>query len=57
MSCGGNSKLEFPILPGGRTYTGGFPGADRVIFNESGALCAVITHTGAPSVNRFVACK
>ncbi|KAI6781489.1 Guanyl-specific ribonuclease F1-like protein [Emericellopsis cladophorae] len=46
---------EFPIISGG-VYTGGSPGADRVVFTEdSCALAGTITHTGA-SGNAFVAC-
>lgn len=47
--------LEFPILKSGSVYTGGSPGADRVIFNTANKLAGVITHTGA-SGNNFVAC-
>ncbi|KAI1847911.1 hypothetical protein JX265_001917 [Neoarthrinium moseri] len=47
---------EFPILSSYKVYTGGSPGADRVIFDSKGALDALITHTGA-SGNNFVACK
>ncbi|KAJ5771136.1 uncharacterized protein N7511_003187 [Penicillium nucicola] len=46
---------EFPILSSGSVYTGGSPGADRVIFNTNDQLAGVITHTGA-SGNNFVAC-
>ncbi|MCJ1445764.1 MAG: hypothetical protein MMC23_006269 [Stictis urceolatum] len=47
---------EFPILSSYKVYTGGSPGADRVIFTKSCAFQAVITHTGA-SGDDFVACK
>ncbi|KAL1984346.1 hypothetical protein VTN96DRAFT_9207 [Rasamsonia emersonii] len=47
---------EFPILADGQTYDGGSPGADRVIFNDSGELAGVITHTGA-SGDGFVQCQ
>ncbi|KAL5342791.1 guanyl-specific ribonuclease Pc [Aspergillus crustosus] len=46
---------EFPILSSGSLYSGGSPGADRVVFNEDGQLAGVITHTGA-SGNNFVSC-
>ncbi|OJI98172.1 hypothetical protein ASPVEDRAFT_37617 [Aspergillus versicolor CBS 583.65] len=46
---------EFPILSSGSVYSGGSPGADRVVFNEGGELAGVITHTGA-SGNNFVSC-
>ncbi|KAJ5773683.1 Guanine-specific ribonuclease N1/T1 [Penicillium paradoxum] len=46
---------EFPILSSGSIYSGGSPGADRVIFNGNNGLAGVITHTGA-SGNNFVAC-
>ncbi|KAH8780120.1 Ribonuclease/ribotoxin, partial [Diaporthe sp. PMI_573] len=47
---------EFPILSSYKVYTGGSPGADRVIFDTKGGFDALITHTGA-SGNNFVACK
>ena len=46
---------EFPILSSFQVYTGGSPGADRVIFNGGGDYAGVITHTGA-SGDYFVAC-
>ncbi|KAJ5216754.1 uncharacterized protein N7469_011619 [Penicillium citrinum] len=46
---------EFPILSSGSVYSGGSPGADRVIFNANNQLAGLITHTGA-SGNNFVAC-
>ncbi|KAM0519144.1 hypothetical protein ACHAPE_004144 [Trichoderma viride] len=47
---------EFPILNSFDVYTGGSPGADRVIFDSDGNFDSVITHTGA-SGDDFVACK
>ncbi|KAM3523834.1 hypothetical protein NHJ13051_004882 [Beauveria bassiana] len=46
---------EFPIKSGG-VYTGGSPGADRVIINAGCAQAGAITHTGA-SGNNFVGCS
>ncbi|RMZ80081.1 hypothetical protein DV737_g3175, partial [Chaetothyriales sp. CBS 132003] len=46
---------EFPILSSYEVYSGGSPGADRVIFNTGGDYAGTITHTGA-SGNDFVAC-
>lgn len=46
---------EFPILSNGKVYSGGSPGADRVVFNQDGDFAGVITHTGA-SGNDFVSC-
>ncbi|KAL1305223.1 hypothetical protein AAFC00_002140 [Neodothiora populina] len=46
---------EFPILKG-KAYTGGSPGADRIIFNTKGVYVGSITHTGA-SGNDFVGCS
>ncbi|EUC47345.1 hypothetical protein COCMIDRAFT_90528 [Bipolaris oryzae ATCC 44560] len=46
---------EFPLRTSG-AYTGGSPGADRVIFNTRGQRAGEITHTGA-SGNNFVACS
>ncbi|KAI1176108.1 Ribonuclease/ribotoxin [Nemania sp. FL0916] len=47
--------LEFPMLTSG-VYTGGSPGADRVVINTSCKLAGEITHTGA-SGNDFVGCS
>ncbi|KAJ7615894.1 guanyl-specific ribonuclease C2, partial [Roridomyces roridus] len=57
LFCSGSSWLEYPILAGGKTYTGGSPGADRVVFNTAGTYCAVITHTGAAEEDGFVSCQ
>ncbi|XWW97100.1 hypothetical protein V2A60_005081 [Cordyceps javanica] len=46
---------EFPIKSGG-VYTGGSPGADRVIINRQCDEAGVITHRGA-SGNNFVGCE
>ncbi|KAK3994828.1 Ribonuclease/ribotoxin [Cladorrhinum sp. PSN332] len=46
---------EYPIMSSGNVYTGGSPGADRVIFDSKGALDLLITHIGA-SGNAFKAC-
>lgn len=46
---------EFPILSDEELYTGGSPGADRVIFTGSGTYEGVITHTGATG-NDFLQC-
>ena len=46
---------EFPILSSFAVYSGGSPGADRVVFDSQGALDSLITHTGA-SGNNFVGC-
>ncbi|KAL1406617.1 hypothetical protein Q8F55_008323 [Vanrija albida] len=46
---------EFPILNTFHVYTGGPPGADRVIFDGDGNFDSVITHQGA-SGNNFVLC-
>ncbi|KAI1085602.1 hypothetical protein F5B20DRAFT_575110 [Whalleya microplaca] len=47
---------EFPILSSFDPYTGGSPGADRVVFNDAGKFQLAVTHTGA-SGNNFVQCK
>ncbi|KAJ7649020.1 guanyl-specific ribonuclease C2 [Mycena polygramma] len=57
LFCSGSTWSEYPILAGGKTYTGGSPGADRVIFNTAGTYCAVVTHTGASSEDGFVSCR
>ncbi|KAF4556219.1 Guanyl-specific ribonuclease F1-like protein [Elsinoe fawcettii] len=46
---------EFPIIDN-KAYTGGSPGADRIIFNEYCEVAGFITHTGA-SGNNFVGCS
>ncbi|KAK7937764.1 Ribonuclease/ribotoxin [Apiospora aurea] len=46
---------EFPILASAKIYTGGAPGADRVIFDGKGKLDSLITHSGAKG-NNFVSC-
>ncbi|KAK7960721.1 hypothetical protein PG988_011935 [Apiospora saccharicola] len=46
---------EFPILSSAKIYTGGSPGADRVIFDNKGKLDSLITHSGAKG-NNFVNC-
>ncbi|KAK4192355.1 guanyl-specific ribonuclease N1 [Podospora australis] len=50
---------EFPIVRNGN-YTGGNPGADRIIFNPNvKGVCTYIdamTHTEAPTRNGFVLC-
>lgn len=46
---------EFPILSSTKIYTGGAPGADRVIFDNKGKLDSLITHSGAKG-NNFVSC-
>ncbi|KAI1486129.1 guanyl-specific ribonuclease T1 [Biscogniauxia mediterranea] len=53
---GASPYYEFPILSSYDPYTGGSPGADRVVFNDSGDFQGAITHTGA-SGNNFVACS
>ncbi|OCK93132.1 putative extracellular guanyl-specific ribonuclease T1 [Cenococcum geophilum 1.58] len=57
FSFGGVSGpyLEFPILESG-VYSGGSPGADRIVFNTNCELAGEITHTGA-SGNDFVGCS
>ncbi|KAK4949823.1 hypothetical protein LTR10_011665 [Elasticomyces elasticus] len=47
---------EFPILNSYEVYTGGSPGADRVVFTRDGTLALVVTHTGATDDN-FVECS
>ncbi|KAF7317345.1 Guanyl-specific ribonuclease C2 [Mycena chlorophos] len=56
LYCSGSKWYEWPILTSG-TYSGGSPGADRVIFNTDGTYCAVVTHTGASSYDGFVSCE
>ncbi|KAI0673372.1 ribonuclease T1 [Trametes maxima] len=52
-SCSGEF-FEFP-LKHNSVYTGGSPGADRVIFDEDGDFCACLTHSGT-SGNDFLEC-
>ncbi|KAK7694995.1 hypothetical protein QCA50_002183 [Cerrena zonata] len=53
-SCSGEF-FEYPIKSGS-VYTGGSPGANRVIYDEDGDFCACLTHTGA-SGNDFLECS
>ncbi|KAL8712680.1 MAG: hypothetical protein Q9220_003212 [cf. Caloplaca sp. 1 TL-2023] len=53
---GAKPYYEFPILNSYKPYTGGSPGADRVIFTGSCAYQAVLTHTGAAG-NDFLQCR
>ncbi|KAF2397951.1 ribonuclease [Trichodelitschia bisporula] len=46
---------EFPLLKGGKVYTGGSPGPDRVVVNAACGVGGEITHSGA-SGNKFVGC-
>jgi hypothetical protein len=46
---------EFPILES-EVYSGGSPGADRIVFNGSGNYAGSITHTGAKG-DDFVGCS
>ncbi|KAK3392905.1 Ribonuclease/ribotoxin [Podospora didyma] len=52
---------EFPILSGGAVYSGGAPGADRIVFNPnyqgSCTFIGAMTHTGAAQTNGFVSCS
>ncbi|KAL9716555.1 hypothetical protein Ac2012v2_001003 [Leucoagaricus gongylophorus] len=56
FGCSGNTYFEYPIISGS-VYTGGAPGADRVIYDNNGSFCACLTHTGAPTTNGFVECR
>jgi len=48
--------FEFPLKEGS-AYNGGNPGADRVIYDQAGDVCACLTHTGAQSTNGFLECR
>ncbi|CDO73459.1 hypothetical protein BN946_scf185013.g94 [Trametes cinnabarina] len=52
-SCRG-TFYEYP-LEHNRVYSGGSPGADRVIYDSRGDFCACLTHTGA-SDDDFLEC-
>ncbi|KAH9944182.1 ribonuclease T1 [Epithele typhae] len=52
-SCSGKF-FEYP-LEQDNVYTGGSPGADRVIYDEDSNFCACLTHTGA-SNDDFLEC-
>ncbi|KAI6008349.1 ribonuclease T1 [Pisolithus orientalis] len=54
-SCTGEF-FEYP-LEQGYVYTGGSPGADRVIYDSSGDFCACHTHTGTSTYDGFVECS
>ncbi|KAK0530270.1 hypothetical protein OC834_000093 [Tilletia horrida] len=54
--CYDTTYNEYPLTTNG--YTGGSPGADRVIVGKSSRrFCGAITHTGASSTNGFVSCN
>ncbi|KAJ3554608.1 hypothetical protein NP233_g12385 [Leucocoprinus birnbaumii] len=53
--CDSKEYVEYPLKQG-KAYTGGPPGADRVIYSTKNAFCGCITHTGATQRNGFVAC-
>ncbi|CEH12908.1 ribonuclease t1 [Ceraceosorus bombacis] len=55
LQCGGNSYHEFPIT-GSTPFTGGSPGAYRVIFNDDGDYCATVYHA-SKSDNSFAQCN
>jgi len=48
--------FEFPLESGGKVFTGGSPGADRVIYDEDGDFCACLTHSGE-SDDGFAECS
>ncbi|KAH8156948.1 hypothetical protein CIB48_g11304 [Xylaria polymorpha] len=60
--CRGKELLEFPILTSGVDYTGGPPGAHRVVVAMHGGgstaydQCFLMTHQGAPG-NLFIRCQ
>lgn len=48
---------EYPLKTSSSGYTGGSPGADRVVYDsDDGTFCGAITHTGASGTN-FVQCN
>ncbi|EHK47104.1 hypothetical protein TRIATDRAFT_81505 [Trichoderma atroviride IMI 206040] len=47
---------EFPIINTGALYSGGAPGADRVVITSSCQVAGLITHNGAKG-NKFVPCS
>ncbi|RDB29527.1 Guanyl-specific ribonuclease Po1 [Hypsizygus marmoreus] len=53
--CSG-TFYEYPLKTGS-AWSGGSPGADRVIYDQTGDVCSCLTHTGAPTTNGFVECK
>ncbi|GJE87563.1 ribonuclease T1 [Phanerochaete sordida] len=46
--------FEYPLKTGA-AYTGGSPGADRVIYDTKGTFCGCLTHKGAIG-NAFLKC-
>ncbi|KAM0481801.1 hypothetical protein ACHAPX_003128 [Trichoderma viride] len=47
---------EFPIIKTGALYTGGDPGADRVVITGSCQVAGLITHNGAKT-GKFIPCS
>ncbi|KIL71750.1 hypothetical protein M378DRAFT_64891, partial [Amanita muscaria Koide BX008] len=54
--CSGSTYYEYPLIAGDVPYNGKSPGADRVVYDNSGNFCACLTHTGA-SGNNFQECS
>ncbi|KAF8078802.1 ribonuclease T1 [Lyophyllum atratum] len=54
-NCAG-TFYEYP-LRSGTVYSSGSPGADRVIYDQTGDICSCLTHTGASTTNGFVECS
>ncbi|KAG6817710.1 hypothetical protein H0H87_004501 [Tephrocybe sp. NHM501043] len=48
-ACSG-TFYEYP-LKSGSVYSSGSPGANRVIYDTDGDICACLTHTGASTTN------
>lgn len=42
--CPGSTYYEYPILDDGDLYSGGDPGADRVIYDNDGNFCGECRH-------------
>ncbi|KAJ7749997.1 guanyl-specific ribonuclease C2 [Mycena metata] len=53
-SCSSSRLFEYPLMTG-RTYSGGDPGPDRVVFSATGWYCTVMTHSGAGG-NKLTSC-
>ncbi|CAJ2513730.1 Uu.00g018490.m01.CDS01 [Anthostomella pinea] len=61
--CAGRALFEFPILANGAQYTGGNPGAHRVVVAQSPTSqtaydhCFLMTHQGVQDRNAFAKCN
>jgi hypothetical protein len=54
FGCPGSTYYEYPILADGDLYSGGSPGADRVIYDNDGNFCGECRYLKQGSVLMLV---